>query len=205
LPEFEAHQINLLSQWPGTTQEVGKAPTELFYEDESFTWGFEVPDEADPVRWFKLLLVKEEDLDPSLRSSPYVLAGRNMLAETGKTALDLITDYLAALWKHTLQSISDTRGESIIEAVPFHVVITVPAVWKGYARQEMERAARNAGILNPRAAGETTLTFAPEPEAAALSTLCEPGRKPKVRETYIICDAGGGTVVGVTLANGHQV
>ncbi|KAI0857722.1 hypothetical protein F4860DRAFT_339391 [Xylaria cubensis] len=194
LPEFEAHQINLVSQWPGTNQEVGKAPTELFYEDETFTWGYEIPDDADPVRWFKLLLVKEEDLDPSLRSSPYILAGRNMLAETGKAALDLITDYLAALWKHALQSISDTRGESIIEAIPFHVVITVPAVWKGYARQEMERAARNAGILNPRAAGETTLTFAPEPEAAALSTLCEPGRKPKAGETYIICDAGGGTV-----------
>ncbi|KAJ8110317.1 hypothetical protein ONZ43_g5899 [Nemania bipapillata] len=194
LPEFEANQINLLSQWPGTTQEVGKAPTELFYEDGSFTWGFEVPDEADPVRWFKLLLVKEEDLDPSLRASPYVLAGRNMLVETGKTALDLITDYLAALWKHTLQSISETRGESIVEAIPFHVVITVPAVWKGYARQQMEQAARNAGILNPRPAGETTLIFVPEPEAAALSTLCEPGRKPKVGETYIICDAGGGTV-----------
>ncbi|KAF5132941.1 hypothetical protein E5D57_003563 [Metarhizium anisopliae] len=59
----------------------------------------------------------------------------------------------------------------------------------------MEQAAKMAGILDDRSAGQTILTFAPEPEAAALSTLTEPGRKTKAGEVYLVCDAGGGTVV----------
>jgi molecular chaperone DnaK (HSP70) len=59
----------------------------------------------------------------------------------------------------------------------------------------MQEAVQKAGILDDRDAGETKLSFAPEPEAAALSTLCEPGRRVNKGDTYIICDAGGGTVV----------
>lgn len=40
----------------------------------------------------------------------------------------------------------------------------------------MEEAAEQSGMLQSRAAGETTLSFAPESEAAALSTLSEAGR-----------------------------
>ncbi|RYP67404.1 hypothetical protein DL770_008631 [Monosporascus sp. CRB-9-2] len=195
IADFESDQINLITSWPGTGREEGKAPTELFYEDDQIMWGYEIPADADPVRWFKLLLLKEEDLDPELRLSEFLLRGRKMLRENDKTATDLIADYLRALWKHVLDTISKSRGESVVDALPFHVVITVPAIWKGYARQGMEEAAKKSGILDRRPAGNTSLTFAPEPEAAALSTLCEPGRKIKEGEVYVICDAGGGTVV----------
>jgi molecular chaperone DnaK (HSP70) len=160
-------------------------------------WGYEIPADADPVRWFKLLLVKDEDLDPELRSSEFLLRGRRMLKENNKTAVDLVADYLRALWKHVLDTIGKSRGESVVEALAFKVVITVPAIWKGYARQSMQEAAKKSGILDRRLAGSTTLTFAPEPEAAALSTLCEPGRRTKRGDVYVICDAGGGTVVSV--------
>jgi molecular chaperone DnaK (HSP70) len=86
-----------------------------------------------------------------------------------------------------------------VDALRFHIVITIPAIWKGYARQGMEEAAKKSGILRRRPAGETTLSFAPEPEAAALSTLSEPGRKTKQGDVYMICDAGGGTVVRIIL------
>lgn len=121
-----------------------------------------------------------------------------MLRENGKTAIDLIADYLRALWAHVLDTIKKARGESVVDALPFHVVITVPAIWKGYARDGMAKAVRTSGILDRRAAGPTALTFAPEPEAAALSTLSEPGRKPKTGDVYVICDAGGGTVDLIT-------
>ncbi|OLN95475.1 Heat shock 70 kDa protein 12B [Colletotrichum chlorophyti] len=192
--DFASDQINLITTWPGTGREEGKAPTELFYEDDQIMWGYEIPPDADPVRWFKLLLLKDEDLDPELRSSEFILRGRKMLRETGKTAVDLIADYLRALSRYVIEVINKSRGESVVDALRFHIVITVPAIWKGYARQGMEEAARKAGILDKRPAGDTTLTFAPEPEAAALSTLCEPGRKTKDGEVYVICDAGGGTV-----------
>jgi hypothetical protein len=193
--DFESDQINLITSWPGTGREEGKVPTELFYEDNQIMWGYEIPPDADPVRWFKLLLLKEEDLEADMRSNEFILRGRKMLKENGKTANDLIADYLRAIWRHVLETINKSRGESVVDALAFHVVITVPAIWKGYARQGMEEAAKKAGILSRRAAGTTALTFAPEPEAAALSTLCEPGRKVKTGEAYMICDAGGGTVV----------
>ncbi|KAF2682390.1 actin-like ATPase domain-containing protein [Lentithecium fluviatile CBS 122367] len=192
--DFASDQINLITSWPGIGREEGKVPTELFYEDNQIMWGYEIPADADPVRWFKLLLLKEEDLDPEMRSNEFILRGRKMLKENGKTAVDLIADYLRAIWKHIIETINKSRGESVVDALAFHIVITVPAIWKGYARQEMEEAANKAGLLNRRAAGDTTMTFAPEPESAGLSTLCEPGRKVKVGEVYMICDAGGGTV-----------
>lgn len=117
------------------------------------------------------------------------------MRENDKTAIDLVADYLRALWAHTLETISKDRGKTVLDALQFHIVITIPAIWQGYARQDMEEAAKKAGILDLRFAGPTNLTFAPEPEAAALSTLCEPGRKIAKGDVYLICDAGGGTVV----------
>ncbi|UPL02480.1 hypothetical protein LCI18_013414 [Fusarium solani-melongenae] len=161
-------------------------------------WGFEVDKDTTPITWFKLLLLKEEDLSPELRSSEFLLRARRMARGNGKTAIDLITDYLRALWRHTLESIVKDRGDSVLKAYQFHVVITVSAIWKDYARQGMEKAAKKTGILDSRTAGKTILTFVPEPEAAALSTLCNPGREPKTGDVYLICDAGGGTVDLIT-------
>lgn len=149
----------------------------------------------DPIRWFKLLLLKNEDLNDELRSSEFIHRGRKMLKENNKTATELIADYLRELWKYTIEQINKSRGESVVDALTFHVAITIPAIWKGYARQGMEAAAKQSGILESRAAGDTTLSFAPEPEATALSTLSEAGRKPKEGDVFMICDAGGGTVV----------
>jgi hypothetical protein len=199
--DFTSDQINLITSWPGTGREEGKAPTELFYEDDQTFWGYEIPDDADPVRWFKLLLVKDEDLSEETRSSEFILRGRKMLKETGKTAVGLISDYLRLLWDHILETVKKSRGEHVIDALRFHIVITVPAIWNGYARPGMEEAARQAGLLASRPAGETVLSFVPEPEAAALSTLCEPGRRAQPGDLYVICDAGGGTVVRIVYSS----
>jgi molecular chaperone DnaK (HSP70) len=167
----------------------------LFYEDSKTLWGYEVPVDADPVRWFKLLLLKEEDVEADVKSSEPLLRARKMLKENGKSAVDLIADYLRQLWQHVVQSIETSRGEIIVRALRFHIVITVPAIWKGYARQGMQDAAKQAGLLDRRSAGLTTLSFVPEPEAAALATLSEPGRKFQQNDVFVVCDAGGGTVV----------
>ncbi|KAJ2992967.1 hypothetical protein NUW58_g1990 [Xylaria curta] len=191
-------QINIITNWPGCGREEGKAPSEIFYEYGEMSWGYLVPADGDPVRWFKLLLVQEEDLDPTLRSSEFILRARQFMRVEGKTAVDLITDYLRVLWAHTLETIAKARGQSVLDALRFHVVITVPAIWKGYARRDMKQAAQNAGILADRLAGETHLSFVPEPEAAALSTLSEPGRKVSKGDIFLVCDAGGGTVDLIT-------
>ncbi|GMG04905.1 unnamed protein product [Aspergillus oryzae] len=195
--DFERDEINLITSWPNHGREEGKAPTELFYEDGKVMWGYDIPSDADPVRWFKLLLLREEDMAEELRQSEFILRGRKMIRETGKSAIDLIADYLRALWQHTLDTIHKARSKSVIAALTFQVVITVPAIWKDYARQGMEEAARRAGILQDRPAGPTVLSFAPEPEAAALATLCERERDIESGDVYVICDAGGGTVTGI--------
>ncbi|KAM0240125.1 hypothetical protein ACHAP5_008045 [Fusarium lateritium] len=191
--DFEQKHINLITSWPGSGREEGKTPTELYYEDGKVSWGFEIDSDTDPIKWFKLLLLREEDLSSELRSSEFLLRARKMMRENEKTATELISDYLRKIWKHTLETINKDRGAAV-EALQFHVVITVPAIWKDYARQHMTEAANKAGILDRRTAGKTRLTFAPEPEAAALSTLCETGRGVKPDEVYLVCDAGGGTV-----------
>ncbi|KAI0891531.1 actin-like ATPase domain-containing protein [Annulohypoxylon nitens] len=192
--DFEARQINLITSWSGTGRDEGKVPTELFYDEGETFWGYDIPPDSDPIRWFKLLLLKDDDLTPELRQSDYITRGRDMLRETRKTVVDLIADYLRGFWQHVISEINKARGERVVDALRFHVVLTLPAIWKGYARNSMEAAAKKAGILDERDAGSTTLSFAPEPEAAALSTLCEPGRQINKGDTYIICDAGGGTV-----------
>ncbi|KAF3006150.1 hypothetical protein E8E14_006879 [Neopestalotiopsis sp. 37M] len=194
LDDIKEGQIYPITQWPGTNREEAKAPTELFYEDSKTHWGFDVPVDADPVRWFKLLLLKDEDVEADVKSSEPLLRARKMLKENERSAIDLIADYLRQLWQHVIQSIEASRGEVIVGALRFHIVITVPAIWKIYARQGMQEAAKLAGLLDRRSAGPTTLSFVPEPEAAALATLSEPGRKFQQSDVFVVCDAGGGTV-----------
>ncbi|RWA10740.1 hypothetical protein EKO27_g4359 [Xylaria grammica] len=196
--DFNSNQINIVNNWPGMKTQEGKVPTEIYYENGSMSWGSLIPSDCDPVRWFKLLLVHEEDLEPELKSSEFIHKARKFLAEEDKTAVDLIADYLRVLWVHTLQTIAKARRQVVLDALRLHVVITVPAIWKGYARSYMEQAARQAGILEERLAGTTALSFVPEPEAAGLSTLSEPERKISKDDVFVVCDAGGGTVDLIT-------
>lgn len=130
-------------------------------------WGYEVPADSNPFRWFKLLL-RAEDLGSELRRSEFATRSRDMMEESDKSAVDLIADYLRLLWNHTISTIERARGDTVVEDSNIHVVITVPAIWKSYTRQAMEEAAKRAGILDSRKARDTELTFVPEPEAAAL-------------------------------------
>ena len=117
IADFESEQINLITTWPGTGREEGKAPTELYYEQGQVMWGYTIPPDAEPLRWFKLLLLREEDLAPELRQSEFILRGRKLLREHNKSATDLAADYLRLLWKHILDTIYKARGESVVDAL----------------------------------------------------------------------------------------
>ncbi|TLS21543.1 uncharacterized protein PpBr36_10253 [Pyricularia pennisetigena] len=188
------NDVNLIMTWPGTGREESKCPTELSYDDDGKThWGFDVPPDADSISWFKLLLLREEDVENDMYVCEHLSRGREFLSRADKTAVDVVADFLRAMWNHTIAKIERARGQTVVDALVFRVVITVPAIWKGYARQAMHKAAEQADILNKRAAGPTQLAFANEPEAAAMSTLIERGRRPHAGNVYVVCDAGGGT------------
>jgi hypothetical protein len=194
--DLENREINPITSWPGTGLDEGKAPTELCYDEAGeLLWGFDIPPDVDRFSWFKLLLLRTEDLDPDIQSYSVLTRMRSMLEESGRTAVELVTAYLRLLWSHTMSTIERARGEVVLEALVIHVVITVPAIWKGYARQAMEDAAKAAGILEHRLAGPTNVTIVPEPEAAALSALLDRADGVQVGNVYVVCDAGGGTVV----------
>ncbi|KAI0865570.1 hypothetical protein F4860DRAFT_256850 [Xylaria cubensis] len=194
--DFDNNQVNLVTSWPGNGREEGKVPTELWYGDDEdeIAWGYDIPVDAERFRWFKLLLLRDEDIDMDIQGSSFLGQTRNMMNKSGKTAVDLVSDYMRLLWEHIMSMIERARGDSVVDGLPIHVVITVPAIWKGYARYAMKEAAMKSGILDFRWAGETKLTFAPEPEAAALPTLLEQGSGVRPGDVYVVCDAGGGTV-----------
>jgi molecular chaperone DnaK (HSP70) len=131
-----------------------------------------------------------------IRSNDSVVTAKRLLEESNKAVVDCIADYLRALWCHTIKTIQQARGNSLVSNLTFHVVITIPAIWKDYARESMRNAVDKAVILQERpSVGKTILTFVPEPEAAGLASLGLRRRKLKSGDVYVICDAGGGTVV----------
>ncbi|CAI7646825.1 unnamed protein product [Penicillium manginii] len=208
LADFKQENINIITQWPGMRGDHAKVPTKLYYEFGPATdtplWGFEIPDDIEALEWFKLLLLREDDMWKDLQESVHIGRAKMLLRESEKTAEDCIADYLRAIWKHTLKTILKARPSYLVESLQFHVILTVPAIWKDYARSAMTEAAKKAGILDYRPAGPTSLTFAPEPEAAGLAALIERGSDTKPDDVFVICDAGGGTVDVITYTVGHK-
>ncbi|CAI7646846.1 hypothetical protein N7533_009950 [Penicillium manginii] len=194
--EFLKGNISTIGEWPGCGADEGKVPTELDYDNGTTSWGYDIHSDADPARWFKLLLLNNEDLQEDVKSSEFFLLAKEKVRMEGLRPIDLVADYLRLLWAHTMKMIEKSRGAQFLPALRFHIVISVPAIWKGYARQSMEEAAKMAGLLAPREIGKTRLSFVLEPEAAGMATLAEPEHCDLVQagDVWLILDAGGGTV-----------
>lgn len=177
----KAENSEIITSWESqlhTNQDMEKTPTALHYGSGSrrgtdITWGYDISEEKEPIRWFKLLIVDEEDLPADVRYSPHIAKARQQLKEENKTPTEAISIYLRNLWNHSINVITRTVSKSLVNFSRFHVVITLPAIWPQYARARMREAAGLAGILQRRMAGDTTLTFVSEPEAAALATLAD--------------------------------
>ncbi|CAG9989530.1 unnamed protein product [Clonostachys byssicola] len=198
--DFGNDQINFITIWPDADLEEAKVPSTLVYTPEgTLSWGYQVPfEDKDRLSWFKLLLLRDADLPKEIKESEPLLRARKVLEKLGKTPVEVIADYLRKLWEHALEIIAKARSSTLVDLLKFHVVLTVPASWKDYARRAMKDAAKRAGITSDRPAGETVLSFAMEPEAAALATIWEKERHLKEDDVYMICDAGGGTVDIIT-------
>ncbi|KAJ4391811.1 hypothetical protein N0V93_005431 [Gnomoniopsis smithogilvyi] len=216
--------------WPSHRghMDEAKVPTKLQYRlDDQGTyvvdaWGYEVQGDDDlTFEWFKLLLLKDEELPDYLRSSAQMaklklrlrkIKSKNPVVALGvntgelmlrlETAIDVIADYLTILWAHAIDEeqtppkgqIYDSLGLSIL-IVPIHVVFTVPAMWSDFAKDSMKAAATKSLIIGNanRIACLTTFEFLSEPEAAAHAYATEIVQILDIGETVLICDLGGGT------------
>lgn len=177
------NDIHHVAHWPydgKRGKDEVQIPTQVDFATQD--WGYLISKDADPIRWFKLLLLEPRDLKRDMKdtSVPLEDARTKLRAHAGfeeGAVVDLIANFLKKLWDHAMEEIA---YEMDLDLLPIKVAITVPAIWPLYARQKMETAAKKAGILNPRRIGETTLILVEEPEAAAVSTLFDRKEYPEI-------------------------
>ncbi|KPM41605.1 hypothetical protein AK830_g4982 [Neonectria ditissima] len=193
--------IALVSSWNSELNhcsDVEKAPTHVHYghRNEATTWGYGVPTDKNPLRWFKLLLLDEKDVPKEVSTSSQLYEARRLMTDANKEPIEVIGCFLRNLWNHCIDSIKRSIGAELLQGCRFHVVITMPAIWPHYSQQRMKEAAKLSGMLDKRSGGKTTLCFISEPEAAALATIKDLSKRSntKAGDTVVICDAGGGTV-----------
>lgn len=135
-----------------------------------------------------LPLTCNSDLDPSLRTPT---SGLTQAGRGNRDVQQLVADYISRLGEHLLYLLRQKLGEAFAKSIPLEFVLTVPAIWSESAKQRTLEACRRAGgpFLN------APVTLISEPEAAAIYTMH--GLDPhdlKVGDSFVICDAGGGTV-----------
>ncbi|RYP49926.1 hypothetical protein DL768_004462 [Monosporascus sp. mg162] len=188
---------DLVTSWSSTlshNSETPKVPSTIYYDQDgsgSISWGHGIPASARPIKWFKLLLLDDADLQKYIKWSSHVEETKAAIRKLNKDAIEVTADFLRQLWGHSLEMIKEAKGDALVNSTPIRVVVTVPAIWTDYARDRMRKAVDLAGICAPRLCGKTKLSLISEPEAAALSTLRE-------FNTFVVCDCGGGTAVEET-------
>jgi molecular chaperone DnaK (HSP70) len=205
-PEQLRDKIEVVKDWPGVAGSYSdKVPTELAYDATGrlLTWGGRVtPSHRITVAHFKLGL--QEDLEAHYAVPPNsnsgwanFILGRAFSPERWrhpsltKTPYNYVEDFLRELRMYVMEVyLHQCFGENFLTNLHVQYVLTVPAIWSDKAKDSTKRAAVSAGIPANR------LSLVTEPEAAALycSTLC---REVDLEggEYFLVCDAGGGTVV----------
>ncbi len=134
-----------------------------------------------PMKWFKLLLLKNEDIaKEEIRNAPQLQQARDILFSSRKrlTAVQVVGYYLKNVWDHTYAALKSMLD---VDNLPLRVAITIPAIWPAYAQSAMREAAKIAGITKYRDIGETTLILVQEPEAAALASLFQRNSSPEIQ------------------------
>jgi len=199
--ETVVEKITVLKQWPNASQQFAeKTPTHLAYDSTNgkvVAWGGLVgPAHDTTIGGFKLGLHSGARYHYTTAAASRLggfLGDANWRHPNlpSKTAVDFAADYLALLGNHVMNEVlAQQFDESFLRNKRVSFVLTVPAIWTDGAKDATRRAAVRAGIPPEQ------LTLITEPEAAAhyCATICTEVNL-EVGDYFIVCDAGGGTVV----------
>ncbi|CAD6584316.1 MAG: hypothetical protein ASARMPREDX12_001622 [Alectoria sarmentosa] len=147
------------------------------------------PDDHCPIEWFKL------DLDPSQKPSQSEIASQYPVQDDNPPLYDYdaeqsVIDYLTALREHTERYLKDKLSSAALWSMAIDYIITTPAVWSDAAQAKTRACAEAAGMGKSE-----SLNIVSEPEAAAIYAfrVTHPNDL-KIGDTFVLCDAGGGTV-----------
>jgi len=106
------------------------------------------------------------------------------------TPLQAVSDFLQAVRELARASIKQSDKFQWVKSSKINYILTVPATWNDSAKNLMVQAAEAAGYGTHR----VDFNFISESDAAAAYTLkvVQPNNL-NLGDTFIICDAGGGT------------
>ncbi len=130
-------------------------------------WGSQVAADEEAFRWFKLALVRPEDLGDGFRTSAALNNAAEIRGAHNVQPNEVAAAYLQGLWTCSLQQAAGILRTSVDELAqpPLHVVIGVPANWSPDALLRLRHVVRRAGIPGP--SPRSTVEFLSEPDAAA--------------------------------------
>jgi Hsp70 protein len=130
-------------------------------------WGFDAVG-LKSYSWTKLLLGKDSRSSVSENGKLKDLYGNGFCSlPVGKTAKDVVRDYLQGLYKHLIARLQ-RHDDLTFRITPMEFWITVPAMWTDAAKKATIDAAQGAGFGSRLM---DTVHIITEPEAAALSIL----------------------------------
>jgi molecular chaperone DnaK (HSP70) len=192
---FNTSAIEIIGKYPNGTawngRDVNDVPSELLYRDgqkAASGWAWEARNlvkQSKESHKFKKNYATRFKLLLSLKDNTKAIREdlqQRILVE-GRSAVDLIVDFLTPLRKHILNFIQNAEDEEAeFKKWTLRWTFTVPADWGPHARRQMKEAAQKAGF-------EGVMKLISEPEAAALYILekrAEERKKLTVREEGIV-------------------
>lgn len=181
--------------WPakaGSDFKSDKVPTRIAYTKDlqNSQWGFEIGETERRYQEFKLLLDKSRKTHHSAISLKFQDSAGLPLSQF-ITPTKLTVDFLRHLRTCVERAVDDQLGDGTFQLATIEYVITVPAIWSDAAKDLTKFCAEKAGMHHAK--------LITEPEAAMIYVLQNmPADGFSVGDTYMICDAGGGTVDLIT-------
>ncbi|KAH8816829.1 Hsp70 family protein-like protein [Xylogone sp. PMI_703] len=180
---------------PGDPSQQGGIPL----SQESSIWGYGIQTrqlspaneraEFVPISMSKLLLDKSEHTQ-SFRHGLLMPLKRLKQAGIIRKDEDVISSYLSHLFRHTKEQLTSLYG--LNDSCIVEHVLCVPNAWSPEALRIMQECIQ-AAIQASELGSMDNLFIVSEPEAAAMFVL-ERTQLVNAAETFMIIDAGGGTV-----------
>ncbi|KAJ4245770.1 hypothetical protein NW762_013894 [Fusarium torreyae] len=175
-----------IKNWPGAeSPDAPKIPTLIKYDKDNtdlFTWGAALSNHIDGIVGVKLLLDVKQEL-PIYLPTRDLEKGRKALP---KSVVEVAADFIGAMHGHAISEISNKFSKDYVALCCKEYVLSVPAVWSDAAKDATLKAAELAGL--------SPVQLIKEPEAAALWTAKKMDRRLSQNDSFVVCDAGGGTV-----------